>query len=39
LVYFESTTDVLAAMARERQIKRWTREAAGVDRVDEPGVG
>ncbi len=25
LVYFESTTDVLAAIAREKQIKRWSR--------------
>lgn len=25
LVYFDSTTDVLAAIAREKQIKGWTR--------------
>jgi len=25
LVYFESTTDVKAAIAREKQIKGWTR--------------
>jgi len=25
LVYFESTADVLAAIAREKQIKSWTR--------------
>ncbi len=26
LVYFESTTDARAAVARERQVKAWTRE-------------
>ena len=26
LVYYESTTDVRAAIAREKQIKSWTRE-------------
>ncbi len=26
LVYYESTTDVRAAIAREKQIKRWRRE-------------
>ena len=25
LVYFETTTDVRAAIAREKQFKRWTR--------------
>ena len=26
LVYFETTTDVLAAIEREKQIKKWRRE-------------
>ena len=26
LVYFEETTDIRAAIAREKQIKRWRRE-------------
>jgi putative endonuclease len=26
LVYYEETSDVLAAMAREKEIKRWRRE-------------
>jgi len=26
LVYFETTSDVLSAIAREKQIKRWRRE-------------
>lgn len=26
LVYFEATSDVLAAIAREKQIKKWRRE-------------
>jgi len=26
LVYFESSTDVMSAIAREKQIKKWRRE-------------
>jgi putative endonuclease len=26
LVYFEETNDILAAIAREKQIKKWRRE-------------
>ncbi|MFH1077984.1 MAG: GIY-YIG nuclease family protein [Patescibacteria group bacterium] len=26
LVYFEATSDVLSAIAREKQLKRWSRE-------------
>ena len=26
LVYFEETTDILSAIAREKQLKRWKRE-------------
>ena len=30
LVYFDSTTDVKAAIAREKQIKDWTRNKKNV---------
>jgi putative endonuclease len=40
LVYFESTADVHAAIAREKQLKGWRREKQGAfDRVDESDLG
>jgi len=39
LVYFEETSDVLAAIAREKEIKGWTRaRKIGDHRVPEPRV-
>ncbi len=38
LVYFESTNNVVAAIAREKQIKRWSRrkKVALIERMN-PG--
>ena len=40
LVYYDVTTDVRSAIAREKQIKGWRRsKKVGTDRVREPGMG
>jgi putative endonuclease len=36
LVYFEETQDVIAAIAREKEIKKWRREKKPVSGADEP---
>ena len=38
LVCFESTNDVLAAIEREKQIKKWRREKKSVGDWDESGM-
>lgn len=38
LVYYEMTSDVNAAIRREKEIKKWRREKKRVDRITEFGV-
>ena len=38
LVYFEETSDVTAALAKEKEIKRWRREKEQSGVSHEPGL-
>ena len=38
LVYYEQTTDILTAIAREKEIKKWQREEKRLGHTTQPSL-